>query len=129
MKKYIILAGITIATITGCKKETTTSTEPIFNISSPTNGKEYELGDTVFIKATITAKEELHGYMVTLKNSTVDSVLMDYDQHTDATSQTIDTFWINNVTTHSDMKLMITAVKDHLGNTVTDTISFHCHPM
>lgn len=126
-KILIVLLFVAVAFFS-CKKDTKSS-EPVFTIASPTANKMYDLGDTVYIKGTITSTEEMHGYMVTLRDQTAEMILMEYDRHIDAATQTIDTFWVNNVTQHTEMLLSITAVKDHLGNTVTKEINFHCHPM
>jgi len=122
------------SSFTSCKDDDTEpviETPPVqFDISSPTTGSMYHLNDTVFIKAKISHTEELHGYEVSIVNiSQNDTLVFNKHAHLDGTDFQIDEYWINNVSGHSNMKLIIDAITDHSGAKESSELSFHCHPM
>lgn len=132
--KFLVLLAAIITSLTSCKDD---ETDPIvetpavqFEISSPTTGAMYHLNDTVFVKAKITHTEELHGYEVSIINTSQnDTMVFNKHEHMDASSFDIDTYWVNQVTNHSNMKLIIDVMTDHSGTKETKEVSFHCHPM
>lgn len=116
-----------------CKDEHDHTDEPAvtadIQIASPITGAMYHSGDTVYIKANITSAAELHGYDVVLTNVSADSVVFNTNGHAHGNSMAINTFWVNKVMGHSDMKLDVMAIIDHEGNKTTKSVNFHCHPM
>jgi hypothetical protein len=71
----------------------------------------------------------MHGYEVKIKNLSAGTVAFITDYHDHAASFTINEQWINNVTAHSDMRLVVKVEVDHNGTQVSDSLNFHCHPM
>lgn len=130
MKKSQLLAvtALTILSIIACKKNDDDASIDNVVITSPTSGQTFDAMDTVPIKALLQNSSEMHGYAIQLANLTDTTIVFEMDEHAHGTSITIDTFWVNNVMEHSDMRLYITAEIDHEGTTVTDSVSFHCHP-
>ncbi len=130
MKKQFLLAliAITLSSIISCKKdEVDTSIDHVL-ITSPTTGQTFDALDTVPIRALLQNNTEMHGLVVSLVNLSDTTVVFQMDEHVHGVSINLDTFWINNVMMHSDMRLYITAEIDHEGTTVTDSVNFHCHP-
>lgn len=130
-----LFALIVLFTIsfTACKKddETTTPEDPKVNFSftNPEAGKMYDNGDTVHMDGMISWENEMHGYEITLTNTSMDSVVFSKHEHEDGNTFHIHEAWKNNVMHHSDMKLTIDALTDHDGAKETKEIIFHCHPM
>lgn len=129
--KNIIVSGLFLALFggiamlsSGCHEE---AAAPIFTISAPTDGQEYMLGDTIFVKGTITADVEMHGYAYELMRLSDSLVLLTSDVHDHGSSYSIDDFWVNNVTEHTDVQLTITAIIDHDGTEQSQTYQLHCH--
>jgi hypothetical protein len=129
-------AGLTLS-LSSCKKEeseeeentpTPTVTATI-SIEEPTLGATYEIGDTVHVHADITCPTEMHGYSAHIENVDTGAAVWTVSEHVHGTSFHVEGFWVNNVTSHSDMKLVIEAEIDHDGTTTTKEVSFHCHPM
>lgn len=135
--KNVILLSlffITLAFATSCKPDdnnNTPSPSPsvVFTVTSPEAGKAYMQGDTIRIKAKLSFETELHGWELELKNKADNNKeVLKVEEHTHEKTVEIDTFWVNNVTMHSDMELVIYAIKDHEGNKDSKEIHFHCHP-
>jgi hypothetical protein len=130
-----VLFTASAVSISSCKRKddnptpSTPTSTVTFSISSPTEGATFHLGDTVWIKGTAVSINQLHGYALTLTNKTTNAVVLNADDHVHGTTVTLDTFWVNNVADHSDMRLQIDAEIDHEGNKESKTINFHCHPM
>ena len=122
----VILLGFG-ALITACKKEHEHTNESTITIANPLAGTIYNQGDTVFINATITAAEAMHGWEIKLKNKTADVEVFSDEEHAHAATYSIAGYWVNNVTADSDMELEITATIDHDGNTANKKVDFHCH--
>lgn len=131
---FIALISVSL-TFTSCKDDDVVVDPPAdpvvsFDFSSPASGTMFGKGDTIFIKGTISYETTMHGYELSIFNvSQNDTMVFNKHEHMDAKTFNIDEYWINNVDHHSDMKLRIDAVKDHMGTTETKEISFHCHPM
>lgn len=132
-KTLLLIVALFTFTFTACKddEETTTPEVPTveFTFTNPEGGKMYGRGDTVHIDGMISWENELHGYELTLTNTTMDSVVYTSHGHEDTKMIHIHKMWVNNVMHHSDMKLTIDALTDHDGTKETKAILFHCHPM
>jgi hypothetical protein len=135
--KYAAMFAATALVFASCKKEETTE-EPTptpapkveFTITNPTDGGTYHLGDTVWVNVHIDYATELHGYEASIVNtSNSDEVVWESHLHDHGDMFMVEGFWVNNVTMHSDMELRIEAFIDHDGNSETETVHFHCHPM
>lgn len=137
MKKHIIpfvLSALALS-VFSCNKEDDstndpTGNDPVVTITSPEDMTSYSLGDTIHIHAEATADADFHGYQVQVINlSNSNEVVLNEEMHVHQAQVTIDTFWVNNVSMHSDMKLVVTLAVDHDGNTISKEVHFHCHPM
>ena len=150
MKKVSLLVAVGIialsTSLTSCKKGCTDPAaanydkdvkkddkscvypETTLTVSNPTEAQMFNLGDTVKINGTAEHYEELHGWsLYVLNKATGDTVLTDSEQ-THGTSLTIQSSWVNNVTVHSDMQLVVNVTVDHNGTTKSQVVNFHCMP-
>lgn len=131
MKKTIIqLAGVTSIIValglTSCKNDENHNVQ--INITSPSDNAMFEHGDTVKITGTITSNVELHGYDVIIKNLSAGTIVHEMNHHNHGANLTINDQWVNNVMTHSNMRVVIKVEVDHNGTEVADSVNFHCHP-
>lgn len=124
-----LIATMAVFSMSACKKNKETPKSVEITITSPTAGSMFHLGDTVEIHAHVKANFELHGWEVVIKKVANGQVVFMAEDHVHAEEFHIDTFWINNVTEHSDMELHVSALIDHDGNKETKVVAFHCHPM
>ncbi len=134
MKKYIfsllpLLAAATLVVFNACKKDEHHDNEATIEIASPTEGQIVMAGATLAIKATLTGKEDLHGWKVELRNKADNTVLFTADNHDHALTLTIDEVWTNNVTAHTDLVLEVFAQLDHDGALSSKKVNLHAHPM
>jgi len=125
----VITSFLMFIGMTSCNENNHNDANVQINLTSPTNGSMFHLGDTIKIQGTITADVEMHGYEVKIKNLSAGTVAFITDYHDHAASFTINEKWINNVTAHSDMRLVVKVEVDHNGTEVSDSLNFHCHPM
>jgi hypothetical protein len=101
-----------------------------FSIAAPTAGGMYGLNDTVKMQATIATALSIHGYRVQLLNKTNNNEeVFLAEEHAHTSPLSINEVWVNNVSNHSDMLFILTAIVDHNETKISDTVSFHCHPM
>jgi hypothetical protein len=132
-KTLLLIAVLLTITFSACKddEEATFPEVPIvdFTFTSPESGKMFGRGDTVYINGMISWENELHGYELTITNMSADSVVYTSHSHEDIKMIHIHKMWVNNLMHHSDMKLTIDAITDHVGAKETKEIMFHCHPM
>lgn len=153
MKKQLILFGIAVLTLAACKKEEgckdpaatnynadadvddgscvyPEDPDPEIDFHAPAAHAQYNLGDTVFIDAHVMHDETMHGYNVYLHNTTTTDTVLNYHIHGHDTHYHIDTFWVNNVSVMSDMRLEIRVHLDHSGTSFfSNDVHFHCHNM
>jgi hypothetical protein len=127
----ILLAGVFSLFMNSCDdKDDHPMPEITVSIESLQEHQTIEFGDSVQIVGTISSNEELHGYHIDLINKTAsDSVVFSKENHDHASSYTIEEYWENNVSSHSDMLLKITVTADHDNGDKVHEIHFHCHPM
>ena len=135
MKKIVTILFLNLVIISisfsSCKEDEVPSVEPSveFLIANPMVGTMYEKGDTVFITGMLHWEKELHGYEITLTNTTQDSVVFTAHGHDDTKMLNITQMWINNNSSNSDMTLTIDALTDHEGAKQSKDIKFKCHTM
>lgn len=127
MKKYLILsAAILASAFTSCKKEDEHATEATITINTPAANMMYDYGDTVFVNATISADEAMHGWMLGFTDESSNELFM-VDAHEHAATYNVDTFWVNNVTATTHVTVKLTATVDHDGNEQSQEVMIHCH--
>jgi len=126
--KIIITAIAATISITSCQKKEAAIFDPntvSISISKPTEAQIFMNGDTVFIKAEAAYSSELHGYMLSINNKADSTkVYFDIDKHIHGTSVTVDTFWVNNLSSPTDLKLNFTIEADHDGHSKLATLNF-----
>lgn len=133
-KAFLILTLLVATVFTSCKKEdddhdhtTTDTTKPVVTISSPTTMQVFNSGDTVRIKGVAT-DASLHELLIRIvKDSDQTELFRATPVVHDLTSYTIDTYWKNAVTDHTNATLIISA-EDHSLNVGSDTVKIHIMP-
>lgn len=127
----LILAGL--ITLTSCEEDQTSNSNNTetakITFDFPSTGDTYMLNDTVYVSGAIEYSEGLHGYQVEIINLTTDSVVFSTDVHAHDALIYFSEYWVNNVSDHSDMKVVVTAAFSHIGDMQSDSVLFHCHPM
>lgn len=132
MKKLIFsllfLASFSVI-LSSCKKdeEETDTNAPLITVSSPSESAMFMNGDTVFIKANVT-DASLHELLVKIQNTGTSEVVFTATPVVhDLTEYNLDTYWVSNVSDHSNMLLSIEAI-DHNDNSSSKTVHFHVMP-
>lgn len=129
----VILLALTALFFSACKDEDPIVEEDpkvVFDFSSPQASATYGKGDTIHINGMISHTLDMHGYEVSIINSSNnDTVVYNKHEHMDGKMFHIHEHWVNNVSDHSNMILRIDALTDHAGTKETKDIMFHCHPM
>ena len=131
-KLLITLIAFSLVAFTSCKEDEDMDPKYniTFNFSDPVASTMFSQGDTVFINGMISADIEMHGYEVSIVNTSDNNTeVFNSHEHKDGSMFHIHEMWVNNVSSHSDMALTITVDVDHEGTTEKETILFHCHPM
>jgi len=98
----------------------------VIAISSPTSGQTFSEGDTLNIRATLTAAKEtpLHGYQVYIYDQADQSSVFEADEHVHETIIDVDQSWVISVS-NTTLKLEIVSINDHDGNTDKKTIEIN----
>lgn len=122
-----------MTTLVACTQEDPIQDNPMptveFSIMNPAEGAMYMLGDTVKIEGSVAYEPGLHGYSLEVINTHMDSTVFYIDEHAHGGEINFSEFWVNDVMHHSDMLLIVSAAVNHEGDTESDTVHFHCHPM
>jgi hypothetical protein len=83
--------------------------------------------DIVPIVGTITAPTEMHGYEITLRNRTDNTVLFTTSGHAHGTAVTLNEKWTNTVSSDTEVELEVAAILDHDNNKTVKKVIIHCH--
>jgi hypothetical protein len=128
----LVLFAVALITAFGCTKEKIVEVpgpaEPktIITIDQPVVGSGYHNGDTLFIKGSISAPENVHGYTISIRNKETDVEVYFTHIHDHEANVDIDTHWVCQVMGDCDMILKVDAITDHDGNTAGKEVTFHC---
>jgi hypothetical protein len=115
LNAFIILAFLSLS-LTACK-EYSEENKPVITLSDPTDEKEYETGDTIFIRGNATDNHVLHEMDIKLiKSETGETVFHQAPIVHGMESYAIDFFYIPADTAHFHFQLKI-EVSDHNANT------------
>jgi len=131
MKNLIITSILAVAatTIVACdKKDDVQPTETAkLTIASPVMHQTYHTGDTVRILGTATNVTNLHGYHVAILNSNSDTLFyVERDVH--AVSLSIDTMWVNTLTTAEELNVIVSSPINHDGDEIKKEIPIMVQP-
>ncbi|MFY0642877.1 MAG: hypothetical protein JXR19_00265 [Bacteroidia bacterium] len=131
-KTLISILALTFLMLSSCKEDESMNPQNdiTINFAEPVASTMYGQGDTVYINGMISADMEMHGYEISLVNTSNNNTeVFNKHAHEDGLMFHIHEMWVNDVNSHSDMVLTITIDKNHEGDKETKTILFHCHPM
>jgi hypothetical protein len=121
LKTTILCTTIAMTYLLSCKKSDhheEISALTSITINAPYENQAVKNGDTITINASIKSPSEIHGYDVFIIKNNNDT-LFSADEHLHAKSITVNKFWINNLTSATDLQLVIVATVDHDGNTIS----------
>lgn len=128
MKALLYIALSTLVVVTACKKDEDEDHEdPVtatFDITTLHEGDSIANGSMAMVHGTITGSGEMHGYKVQFITTSSGNVEHENSLDSHASSYSLMEEWTNNVSTTSNMKVVITAYIDHDGGTQTKEINF-----
>lgn len=116
--KWILLLSSVLMFLACDKTSPTPLPEEVkTTILSPNDGTIFDKGDTINIKVDASVENwELHGYELYLYDTVSTDVLFSAAAHWHDGQARIDTFYVNEVTSHINARLEIRFFIDHLGN-------------
>lgn len=94
------------------------------NISKPTETQVFTKGDTVFIKASTQYISVLHGYALSISETTSKTTYFEIDEHLHESTFSIDTFWVDTLAFNTTLQLHFEVEADHNGNGASKSINF-----
>lgn len=132
MNNKIFIAALGLVVAIGCHKKDdddndVTPSSVSINVSDPADGQNYHSGDTVYIKAAISAPGELHGYEVQIKDA-AGNALFDDAQHTHADKFNVSEKWAIASSAPADLTATIIVYVDHNGAEAKKNLSLHIVP-
>jgi hypothetical protein len=110
-----------------CKKHNG-ATSAIITFIEPTEGDILQFGEELHIEGTIQGDGELHGYSLSLINSTTGQTLLSNSTHDHAETFSFHEHWSNNLTDTSNVKIIVVADLDHDGGKTSKEINVVCLP-
>ena len=132
LRSLIIITSCLFAVgLTSCqKKDTTVATaeDVRISITSPQEGNVYKTSDTVSIAATINSNNQLHGYIVRVKEVSTEKILYETEGHAHDGNLTVKEYWVNTLTYNADLVLELIAVIEHDENTKNAKVGFKSQP-
>ncbi|MES2689770.1 MAG: hypothetical protein V4658_05165 [Bacteroidota bacterium] len=126
MKKIIGTLFLVIFALASCKKEETAATqehEPTIRFLSPTPSQLLNEDDTLWIRIGITSDDDLHEYLVQVRDITADKIVYTYEGHSHDKSADINVYMMPDVAMDTEMELIVTTL-DHNSNKSSKSISF-----
>ncbi len=119
MNKFIFIAlCFILVTFTACEKEKVTTPATVtFNVTTPYEDQEYNLGDTVRLYATVSSTTAVQHYRIVYRYLTGGQVKYNF-KFVDSKDFIIDNYWVNTLANGGDMMIEITAELDTYGKDV-----------
>ena len=125
IKFLLILTIVLIMGFSSCKTDDIEVLGPVITLTTPTDQKDFEIGDTIFIHGDITDNEGLHELMVMVYQEESGNTILDYTPTVhDMASFHIDTFVLPTDTVNVHYHLKIEAW-DHDNN--ADSLNYTLH--
>lgn len=125
MKQFIgILALVLVAS--ACKKDETF--EGSITIDAPSVNAQLQADSTITIQGSATGNMELHGYVLTVTNSTSGAVIYTVDEHAHGESVTISNTFTHGLTVQTPLNLNVKVEYDHEGNYIEKNVQFNWKP-
>jgi hypothetical protein len=127
MKKLsfsFVLFGILLA---GCSKEQI-ATNATIEFIEPTIGDTFNFADEVHAEGTVTSNGEMHGFTLTITNTTTGSLVYEASSQEHLSNYSFHEHWINNVTDTSNLQIDIKAILNHDGTSITKSVDVVCLP-
>jgi hypothetical protein len=112
--------------LNGCKKDDPIHdvyAEPTITFLSPTQGSRLSESDTLWLRVNISSEDDLHDYIIEVTRLSDGASVYKYDGHSHNKSVTTNLYFMPNVATDTDMKLLVKTL-DHNGKSIERTITF-----
>ncbi len=134
MKKSIITLSITIVfgvSLNSCNKEKEEIETPVsatISVVEPSLNDTIFLGQELHIEGTIVGTDNMHGYVISARNSVTDSVLFTANNDIHAAAYNFHEHWVNNVSDTTLVTVKVDVTKDHEGNHEIKEVNVVCLP-
>ena len=125
---YWLLAAVAIVSFS-CSRDKEESFLPgaTIQINTPVTGAVYHYGDTIYISATITGTDGLHGYEVAIREAGSNTNLYFQHHHEHAPVLQVAEKWKNDLNKPTQMQADIIAILDDTGRRKIGTVLFQIH--
>lgn len=126
MKRIIGLIFLIATALSSCKKEETVATqahEPNIVFLSPASLQQVNENDTLWIRIGITSEDDLHEYLVQVRDIAADRIVYAYEGHSHNKTADINVYMLPDVAMDTEMELIVTTL-DHNSNKSSKSISF-----
>jgi hypothetical protein len=124
--KNIFLLLVIASSFMACKEDEAASIhshEPSVSFISPQQGASYKESDTLWIKLKITSEDDLHEYLIQVRDIVENKMVYTYEGHSHGKSVDVNLFMIPNVNQNANMELIVTTL-DHNSNKSVKRVSF-----
>lgn len=122
----VVLAGS--LSLFSCKKEKKSEPEKVSAVVTLTNPHE---GDTIqgnfAINGSISGTANLHGYQITITNTSNDSIIYQNEIHDHLADFTVNQTVTHGFSSYTPLKLDLVVALDHDGSTVSKSVQFTVH--
>jgi hypothetical protein len=123
---YFLIFSALFIGLTACHKhENATAT---INLMEPMENDTLAFGTELHMHGTIVGTGELHGYSLTLKNLTNDSIVYSAANTTHQETYSFDEHWVNNVTDTTLVQVSVDVEIDHDGTKTSKLVNLVCLP-
>lgn len=126
MKNKIPLFLLIAFALVSCKKEeaaTAQEHEPVVTFLSPLPMQLYNEQDTLWLRLNLTSEDDLHEYLVQVRDVVADKIVYSYEGHSHDKSASVNLYMMPDVSMDTEMELIVTTL-DHNSNKSVKSISF-----
>lgn len=135
MKKYLFpFLGLSLSLVLFSCKKKETEEEPhepnsaTISITQPAEAAQLAHADTLRIRGTIVSLADMHGYNVRIQKVTDQAQVFYFEDHYHGMNKNLNVNWPCDLNENLELRLTVTAILDHDGNTASRSLDFHCHP-
>jgi hypothetical protein len=121
------VSAITFASSCHKQDQAVDPSKLVVTFNSPTEGQVIKKGETLTIDADLSFNAEMHGYKLTLVNTTTNQELMNVEEHAHSDKLKVNKTWNDTLSSAADINLTLTVAIDH-GNNVDKVIMFKSQP-
>lgn len=116
IKQISIVTGFIAISLGACHQKSEivpASAVVTINMLSPAEGQVYQAGDTVWMRADVSYSTQMHGYALTVEDTSDSNIFYDEEEHVHNDHFSINSYWVATSATPNILQVKLAVAASH----------------